>query len=167
MKKQIFILVLLLVLPFSFADEFGVGNVDSSGFTYGQDLTSSSSGTTNNYYTNASSQWVINNGRFIPTFNSINNTLAISLNKNLRNEPFKTSSYVDSSGKQIGGYDDCFSVPLFEGWNAFGFMPSNDTDDFTDRNVSVAAGYNLLGYSAEMKYKIVLQILLNYIKKSI
>jgi hypothetical protein len=38
---------LLLVLPFSFADEFGVGNVDSSGFTYGVEGRGSCSGTCN------------------------------------------------------------------------------------------------------------------------
>ena len=109
----------------------------------------------------------INNSYF--HLNEIKNNITLGTNLTLDIFHLKSSNLFidlisglrggDIKGKVITGtemntgYSYCESILLYKGVNGVAIF-LNKTNDYTDRNASVATGWNMIGYSADISYPV-------------
>jgi hypothetical protein len=96
--------------------------------------------------------WQISNNILSPNSYYTNSTRLFKLNDNLDMNGYQLNSQRSSNGITTAGYDYKYYKKLKQGWNPFSILTGNATLDFTDRNITVYPGVNMIGYSSEISY---------------
>lgn len=96
--------------------------------------------------------WQISNNILSPNSYYTELTRLFRPNDNLDMNGYQLNSQRSSNGITTAGYDYKYYKKLKQGWNPFSILTGNATLDFTDRNITVYPGVNMIGYSSEISY---------------